>query len=125
VTWRWSEGAIAWGYPLSVDGHMFDLFEMKPLVEGMVFDSPNTFESALQQFLPRFLDRHGTCYFQSRAVNIPWNRVQSDWDNRCGNVPVDDMLEHWEAGKQIDLSGVYGVLNESVHQEFPLVLEAR
>ena len=86
-------------------------------------------EAALQVFLPQFIDRSGICHHASKVVNIPWNRVQTDWDNRCASpnaaTSVEEMLEYWEQGFQIDLSGIYGVLNESVHQEFPLVLEDR
>jgi hypothetical protein len=127
VTWRWIDGQMAWGYPLSVDGHVFDAQEMVEMAASCVFHTPNTFESALQQFLPRFIERQGICYAESRVVNIPWNIVQEDWHNRHSTLgaSAEEMLAHWEAGFQIDLSQIYGVLNMSVHQEFPLVLEPR
>jgi hypothetical protein len=126
LAWDWSTGVGAWGYPLSVDGHVFEVSELRGLLERIAFRSPNTLESALQQFILLFLDRRGTCYTMSRVVNIPWNRVQTDWINRCGEGnDADEMLGHWEEGQQIDLSQIYGVVNESVHQEFPLRLELR
>jgi hypothetical protein len=126
VSWRWSDGCEAWGYPLALDGHVFDAQEMLVLAVSCVFHSPNTFESALQKFLPQFIVRRGACYREARVVNVPWNRVQTDWHMLCGaGNDAEQMLAHWETGKQIDLSGIYGVLNTSVHQEFPLVLEDR
>jgi hypothetical protein len=126
VMWRWADGREAWGYPLALDGHVFDAQEMLEMAASCVFHSPNTFESALQKFLPQFINRMGTCYRETKIVNIPWNRVQTDWRMLCGSGnDVEQMLAHWEAGKQIDLRGIYGVLNTSVHQEFPLVLEDR
>ena len=126
VSWRWQDGQMAWGYPLSVDGHVYDAAEMRWMIAPIHFHSPNTLESALQHFTPRFMERLGTCYRETKVVNIPWNSVQSDWMNRCGaGNEVDEMLTHWEAGKRINLSRIYGVLNESTHQEFPLMLEAR
>lgn len=126
LTWRWRDGQGAWGYPLAVDGHVFDAAEMRKMLTSVSFTSPNTMESALQAFLFAFLGRTGKCYRESKIVNVPWNRVQTDWHMLCGDGnDAEQMLAHWEAGKQIDLSGIYGVLNESVHQEFPLVLEDR
>jgi hypothetical protein len=122
--WWWQDGVLAWGYPLSVDGHVFDATEMREMVASCVFRSPNTLEAELQQFLPRFLPRTGACFEHSSVVNIPWNTVQSDWVNRCAMAMTPgQMLVEWEGGKQIALAGITGV--ESVHQEFPLVMEAR
>lgn len=126
VTWRWSDGVCAWRYPLSTDGHVYDLAEFRPMVESTAFDSPNTFESGLQAFLPQFLERIGMCYRESRVLNIPWNRVQTDWFNRSGiDHTAGAMLDYWENGKRIAVQSLYGVHNESVHQEFPLILESR
>jgi hypothetical protein len=125
-TWRWADGELAWGYPLALDGHVFDLRELRPLLRLAHFSSPNTLESALQQFVHVFRKGRGACYLMSKVVNVPWNRVQTDWHNRCGEGhDAEAMLAHWEAGQHIDLSSLYGVVNESTHQEFPLHLEVR
>lgn len=126
LTWLWRTGVLSWGYPLSVDGHVFDLAQLRPLISALEFHSPNTLEAGLQRYNYAFLDTPGTCYYQSRVVNVPWNMVQTDWHNRHGHeVTAEALLDAWEAGQQIDLRDIDGVLNESVHQEFPLVLEAR
>lgn len=126
VTWRWAQGSLDWAYPLSLDGHVFDLLELRPLLEASNFRSPNTLESALQAFLPLYTQREGICYRHSRVVNVPWNRVQTDWDNRHGTEhDAEKLLTLWEGGQRIDVRSLYGVRNESVHQELPLVLEAR
>jgi hypothetical protein len=126
--WRWADGQGDWGYPLSLDGHVFDLEEFGPILEGLEFHSPNTLEAALfRQALPRYRDRSGICYRESRVVNVPWNTVQRcQTPNRCAEaMSPDAMLERWEAGEQIALEALYGIVNESCHQEFPLVLERR
>ncbi len=126
LTWKWGNGQGAWSYPLSVDGHVFNVAEMRKMLTSVLFSSPNTMESALQAFLFAFLERTGKCYRESKVVNVPWNRVQTDWHMLCGKGnDAEQMLAYWESGKQIDLNGIYGVLNESVHQEFPLKLESR
>ncbi len=126
ITWRWADGQISWGYPLSVDGHVFDAAEVRKMIEAIEFHSPNTLESGLQGFLPRFLERRGVCYLASKVVNVPWNRVQTDWVNRSAEaMSADDMLKSWGDGWQIAISALQGVENVSVHQEFPLELERR
>ena len=126
VTWRWAEGEMAWGYPISLDGHVFDLAQLRSWVDALAFHSPNTLESGLQGFSSRI--EFGTCYPISRIVGVPWNKVQQDWHNRHAEVwgaSVDHLLHAWECGMQIDLSVFRNALTESVHQEFPLRLEPR
>lgn len=121
--WIWSTGDGDWGYPMSLDGHVFDLEYFRLCTEVCEFSSPNTLEAALQVNSNEC--RYGLCYSESKVVNVPWTRVQTDCDNRFAGLSADDMLCHWEAGRRIKLGQIYGVLNESCHQEFPLVLEDR
>ncbi len=127
MTWRWGAGICDWGYPLAVCGQVFDAAEFRPMLSILPFTSPNTLESALQVFAPAFMDRKGICYRESKLVLLPWNLVQTDCSNRVAkNLPsVDELLTSWEAGYQVDVSPLYGVLNSSLHQELPLVLERR
>lgn len=126
--WRWADGDGDWGYPLSLDGHVFDGAELRSMIEAVPFTSPNSLESALQRFVSTFATRTGKCYRQSRIVNVPWNRVQQEYDNRFARDPYaipDRMLSFWEQGQQIDLRPLAGLVNESCHQECPLTLEPR
>ena len=126
LVWPWAEGQLAWAYPLSLDGHVFDITELRPMLDAASFRSPNTLESALQAYLPVFITREGRCYPRSRVVNVPWNRVQKDWHSRHGDQhDANALLELWEGGQRINVEPFYGVENTSVHQEFPLTLEAR
>lgn len=127
VTWRWRDGELAWGYPLSLDGHVFDGDEFRSMAESIEFTSPNTLEAGLQRFAERHMDAQGSCYTESRVVNVPWNRVQTDCDNRFadGGDTADVMLAYWERGWRINIRPFANALNHSVHQEFPLTLEKR
>jgi len=98
LAWRWNEGQFDWGYPLSVDGHIFQRDEILALAESINFDSPNTFEGNLQQFITAFQWRLGICYRKSRLINIPFNRVQTEYNNIHGEVHQDYMLEKWNDG---------------------------
>jgi hypothetical protein len=128
IRWCWANGELSWGYPLSIDGHVFDAAQIKSMAGAIEFRSPNTLESELQRFNYAFYPRYGTCYRESKVVGVPWNVVQGDWINRhmaSVDTGSDAMLNYWETGKQIHLSHIDGVLNASVHQEFPLMLEDR
>ena len=109
--------ALDWQYPLSVDGHVFAAEEMRQMARSLDFSSPNTFETALQRFLPRFLQRSGVCARRSRIVNIPFNRVQNDVANRHGNLDAESLLSRFEAGLVMDVTAVYGRVNDGAHQE--------
>ena len=128
VQWRWADGAGDWGYPLSLDGQLFDAAAIRPMLAAIAFTSPNTLEAGLQRFFGEFRDQWGCCYTESRIVNVPWNRVQDDYDNRFARDPYavpERMLSFWEQGHQIDLAPLAGVVNVSCHQEFPLALQKR
>jgi hypothetical protein len=122
LSWCWKDGELDWGYPLSVDGHIFQRHELLAMSESIEFDSPNTFEGNLQLFNAAYQWRTGICFRKSRLINIPYNRVQTDYENIHGEMHQDEMLELWSEGFRIDRKSYYGVHNESAHQEIPLRL---
>lgn len=122
LSWVWGSGELDWGYPLSVDGHIFQRNEILAIAKAIDFDSPNTFEGTLQKFNFAFQWRLGVCYRKSKLINIPYNRVQSDFENIHGEIHQDEMLKMWEDGYRIDRTSYYGFVNESAHQELPLRL---
>lgn len=117
ICWKWSDGVYDWGYPLSVDGHLFSTGEILALARSIPFSSPNTFEAGLQRYDGLFSHRLGICYRKSKIVNIPVNKVQSDFANIHGSVHQDYLLEQWNKGMQMDFGKLYGIRNISAHQE--------
>jgi GT2 family glycosyltransferase len=121
VSWRWGEGQLDWGYPLSVDGHLFSTREIAAMARWSEFRLPNSFEAQLQRFQSLFAGRLGVCYRKSRLLNVPCNRVQTEEDeNVFGDVHQDFLLEQWKKGFQMDYRNLYGFVNESAHQEVEL-----
>jgi hypothetical protein len=123
--WIWSSGEHDWGYPLSVDGHLFSTAEMRVLATHTNYSSPNTFEANLQVYARYFMHRYGICYKKAKLVNIPINKVQSDNDNIHGTIHQDYLLEQWSRGLQMDYRALYGLVNESAHQEVPVTFIER
>ena len=124
IVWQWKKGELDWGYPLSVDGHLYARREMAAMASLLSFEAPNSFEDQLQLFKPLFQDRQGIAYQKSKIVNVPCNRVQNERINLSGNTSSADLLKKWEQGYQIDGERIFGTVNESVHQEIylPLIL---
>ena len=125
LQWPWEHGESDWGYPLSVDGHLFAPEEIRSIAEKSNFRAPNSFESALQLAKPVFLKRYGLCYPESRVVNLPLNKVQQENSNLCGDISEKSLLNKWKQGCQIDVKSLYGTVNESVHQELRVQFENR
>ena len=120
VYWFWKEGSFDWAYPLSVDGHMFNTSEILCLAENTEFNSPNTFESNLQQYNDFFKHRLGVCHKKSRLINVPCNRIQSDYENLHGSLHQEDLLKLWNSGKRIDFLALQNYQNISAHEDLSL-----
>lgn len=120
LSWRWKEGKYDWEYPLSVDGHLFNTYELKILVNELEYKAPNSFESALQVMDPLFLTRKGLCYSQSIIVNNPCNKVQEENDNIHGTVSIEELNDKWLSGYRIDFESYKGLKNKSAHEDLPL-----
>lgn len=120
ICWDWHKSKLDWGYPLSVDGHLFNKKEMEILVEHLHYFSPNTFEDALQSVKDIFEVRKGVAYSKSAIFNNPCNKVQSDVDNYHGMIHQDILLKYWIEGKRINFEHYLGYNNKSVHEEIDL-----
>lgn len=120
LCWIWKNGELDWTYPLSVDGNLFLTREIIVLAKNTMFNSPNTFEGNLQKYIKYFKYRYGICYKKSKIVNIPINKVQTDYDNIHGTIHQDHLLDQWNHGMQVDYRALYGFINESAQQEIEI-----
>jgi hypothetical protein len=120
VFWKWKEGVYDWGYPLSVDGHLFSTWEIVVMSRLSGFRGPNSLEHSLQRFRRLFRDRTGVCYRKSKIMNLAVNKVQRENENISGNIHPDFLREQWEQGLQMDYRRFYGFHNESAHQDVPI-----
>jgi hypothetical protein len=126
LSWLWADGDGAWGYPMSLDGNIFLRTEMLAMARSIEFLTPNSFESRMAQvFGPWARLRRGVCYPQSRIVNMPWNRVQDEFANACGDVSPEYLLRQWRDGFRLDYRAVYGRLNTATHEDVPLAFARR
>lgn len=125
LRWRWEEGQLEWGYPISLDGHLFNANEISAMASVISFQSPNSLESSLQVFNKLFSRREGICYHNPVIVNIPCNRVQDEFPNRFGGLHQEALLKAWQQGMCMDYRALRGIRPESTHQEVQFQLVRR
>lgn len=124
--WKWRGAHYDWGYPFSVDGHIFRRSEIEGWSSHLRFKNPNQFESSLQEIPHIFrLPEIACCYLNSRIFNVPMNRVQHEFKNKNEESSVDDLYKLWMDGKEIDVTVLKGFMNVAAHHPIDLPLKDR
>jgi len=83
IWWNWKNHYLDFGYPLSVDGHVFRTKEIKKLIKATNFKNPNTLEANLQMF-DNYPKETMVAYKKSVLVNSPNNIVNTTYSNING-----------------------------------------
>lgn len=117
LEWKWSDGLFDWGYPLSVDGHIFSVTEVISWIKRLNFRSPSSFENSLQNIKFEYRHKIGFSFTKSKIVNIPANKVQLEVENLHGSTHQDQLLQLWFDGMAIDHKKLRGWKNSSAHQD--------
>jgi hypothetical protein len=123
--WDWSDSEHDWAYPLSVDGHIFRVEELRVLAVHFDYKGPNSFESILQKEKEFFSKRIGMSYKKARILNNPCNKVQTEVKNLHGDMHQDDLLKIWDSGQEIDVEVLQGYINKSVHEDVAFEYKGR
>ena len=117
LSWHWSQASLDWAYPLSVDGHLFPVDEVRFWITSLDYKSPNSFEANLQLLEPAYRNHRGLCKAHSSIFNNPCNKVQNEVANIHGNLHQEELLRLWNDGYVIDIRRLEGYRNTSVHEE--------
>lgn len=122
--WDWRNADADYGYPMSLDGHIFRTKDILPLLEKLDYHNPNTLEGQLARHpINRPLMM---CFDKSVIVNNPVNRVQDTIKNRFGEFfgySQEWLNEQFLAGRRIKLEPFIGIEPKSCHVELPIVME--
>jgi glycosyl transferase family 6 len=121
--WRWPGAPGDWGYPMSLDGHVFRTEAILPLLEEHEWFNPNSLEDAL--FRHPLPQPKLCCYSRSRLVNVPANRVQDTAPNRHAGVDAAVLNERFLAGERIALEPFSGLRPRAPHHEVAYAWERR
>lgn len=108
LKWDWTVHYLDFGYPLSVDGHIFRTKDILKLTKKVGFTNPNTYEAGLQIFdtFPKF---KMASFEHSVLVNTPNNIVNTSFANRNGltyGASVDGLNKDYLEGKIIELESM-------------------
>lgn len=124
--WNWKNSQHDWNYPLSLDGHIFRKSDIESWSSHLSFKNPNQYESQLQSVRSNFVMPDICCSFlKSKIFNLPLNRVQNEFQNRCEDISIDDLYELWKSKKEIDYLKFENFMNKSVHEPLSLPLVSR
>lgn len=130
IDWAWREAEGDFGYPGSLDGHVFRASHLRRSMATCREDAnPNRIEEHLTRWVGARLAGEFplmTAEVESSLVGIPANRVNETHPNRVGSGPsANELCARYLAGERLapdrmDFSDVRGA-----HQEIPLVFENR
>ena len=123
--WDWTKSQGDWSYPISLDGHIFKKSDVINWITRINFQNPNQFEDRLQYAKNDNTHRQCVCSTSSIIVNLPLNRVQDEYKNRCSDVTADQLYDMWIEGKKIDTSKILGINNTSAHCPVAITLVNR
>jgi len=108
------------GYPMSLDGHIYYTKNIQYYFSNYRFNGPNDLESQMAMNpipIPNMM-----CYNKSRIINLPVNKVQDFNNNVHGKIPAKYLNEQFLTGKIISMENIRGIDNTSCHQEIEILL---
>lgn len=129
--WSWEGKDGDWGYPGSIDGHVFrrndllDLLINQPYGSAYHgFSNPNELEEVLNRNCRAIGTPLMACYSQSVLTGVPANRVNTSHPNRNGQEHPLDLISanaQYRAGKRLVLDELSAQQINAAHTELPLV----
>lgn len=131
ISWFWPGCEYDFGYPMSLDGHIFRSIEIRNMVAQVQFTNPNMLEAALAYSNPYLhhtsgISRVMRSYPESMIVGVPVNRVNTQFENRYGKdfrfseIELNDLFTE---GKVIDLDGMQFSKINGPHKELEYVFK--
>lgn len=124
VIWAWEQYEGDFGYPMSLDGHVFRGQDLLPILHTRHFSNPNWLEEILTRDAKTIGRPLMACFHESRLVGLPLNRVNETTPNRNGDThpySVQELNDRYLSGERIDLTALDFSDIRGAHQEIPLV----
>ena len=122
--WEWQAGEGDYGYPGSVDGHVFRAGDLLLALEGSQACDPTALEAHLNEWMRRlFVISRPMMYASPKScyVSVPVNQVSAQSGVRSGTVfpqPAGELAVRYEAGERISLERTFeGAMIDGAHAE--------
>lgn len=98
--WNMYENKGNWGYPFSVDAHIYNKDVVLRLFKRYIFCNPNTLESNVVSSVRRAKTlEQGRCFADIKMLTFPINIVQNCVDNLSQNVSVEMLNQCYLQGE--------------------------
>lgn len=119
-TWTFNAGEHDWHYPNTVDMTLYRKKDIKHDLISLDYKAPNSCEGAWAGIGRRVMNKKGLCYEHSKIVNLPLNKVQTEWtSNRDENsISPMELLEIFERGFKLDIKPLHEIDNKSPHMAY-------
>ncbi len=101
--WDLYQHTGSWGYPFSVDAHVYNKQVILKLFKKYIFTNPNTLEADIVSVVGRgkyFAE--GRCFTEIKMLTFPINIVQNAIDNISQNVSVEMLNERYLKGEHLE-----------------------
>lgn len=117
--WQWAAAMGDFAYPMSLDGHIFKTRMVLPALEEFNFKNPNQLEGswAKRPFPGKYLMG---CYDTARVINIPFNKVNEECNNRSMSRSAEELNQRYLTGGRVDWMQLKGYVGNAVHVEMEL-----
>lgn len=117
--WDMYQNRGSWGYPFSVDAHIYNKKFALYLVKRYLFVNPNTFEmNVVGSVIRSRLLAKGRCFTDIKMLTFPINIVQTSVDNLSQNVSVEMLNDRYLNGEHLKyiLDDEYNATKQYVSQ---------
>jgi hypothetical protein len=120
LSWSWYKfKASHWSLPTALDGNVFQVSSLIPIIASGDFKAPNSLEKALGEYRFVFKFSKAVCYEQPRIVNFPLNSVKTeDFDFPHMGLDTAEMLSIYENGGRLDITDFPHNEHNSPHMEW-------
>ncbi len=119
VKWDWTKHVLDFGYPFSVDAHVFRKKDILPLAKAIGFHNPNMFEGNLQIF-DEYPKEKMVSFVHNVMVNSPSNIVNDTHPNRKGEqfgISAEELNKKYLNGEIINYDAIDFTQIHGCHQE--------
>ena len=102
-SWNMYENQGHWGYPFTLDAHIYSKKIILQLIKKYIYTNPNTLEMNVVGSVRRAkLLGEGMCYKEIKMLNFPINIVQDCVENVSQDVSVEMLNKRYLKGEKLE-----------------------
>jgi glycosyltransferase involved in cell wall biosynthesis len=125
LKFSWLDAPCDFGYPLELSSSAYRVEDIRPLLEELSFENPNTLEDAMSRNLAKLITSHPSllCSAKSLSFCIPINLVQKTCLNRAGHhddYMPEKLAQLFAEGCRLDIAALDGYIPKACHEEVAL-----